>query len=393
MATTRITQPKTLSIDKKNKVIIYNVDKESAQYKIFSSIKIIGFTDLPKGFYKKGAGLDAPAGTFLVNSLRDTINNKFQFEINKDQPTALKKIGRGFKILLNYSDYLQIQEGLKDIRKEKNEVLRNFVTYKLGFLFTGYYDKPTKSFDDTNTYQEDRISKIIHVNPNIIDTLSKNDITSVAELYHQLLIKNKLSNKPQDLKIIGKTKDQNEKLYLQKVIEKFEEDINKRNLSESHWQIFLSQFILLFNTSYVKVLEKMSVSLAGKYPDFMLIDIYNFIDIYEIKKPQTELLDYDDSRNNYYWNKEVAKAISQTENYIHQLTKNATSFKDDLKEKGIEIKVVRPRGYVIVGHSSQLVDDKKQNDFRLLANSLKNIDIILYDELLTNLKNLVKRLE
>ncbi|MGG9971193.1 Shedu immune nuclease family protein [Ferruginibacter sp. SUN002] len=393
MATTRTAKPKTLVIDKKAKTIIYNIDKDSAQHKVFQSIKIVGFTELPKGFYKKGAGLDAPAGTFLVNSLRDTINIKFQFEINKDQPTSIKKIGRGFKVVLKYSDYLQIQEGLKDIRKEKNDVLRNFVTYKLGTLLTEYYEKPTKPFDDTNNYQEDRISKIIHVNPNLIDTLSKNDITSIAELYHQLLTKNKLSSKPQDLKVIGKTKDQNEKLYLQKVIEKFEEDITKKTLSESHWQTFLSQFILLFNTSYVKVLEKMSVSLAGKYPDFMLIDIYNFIDIYEIKKPYTELLEYDDSRNNYYWHKEVSKAISQTENYIHQLTKNATSFKDDLKEKGIEIKVVRPRGYIIVGHSNQLAEEKKQNDFRLLANSHKNIEIILYDELLTNLKNLVKRLE
>lgn len=161
MTTTRTAKPKTLIIDKRAKTIIYNIDKESAQYKVFQLIKIVGFTELPKGFYKKGAGLDAPAGTFLVNSLRDTINIKFQFEINKDQPTSIKKIGRGFKVVLKYSDYLQIQEGLKDIRKEKNDVLRSFVTYKLGLLLTEYYEKPTKPFDDTNSYQEDRISKII----------------------------------------------------------------------------------------------------------------------------------------------------------------------------------------------------------------------------------------
>ena len=72
--------------------------------------------------------------------------------------------------------------------------------------------------------------------------------------------------------------------------------LKKPNTSESAWQQFLQNYILLFNTAYVGVLEKMSVMLQGKYPDFMLLEnVYNYIDIFEIKKPSTNLLKKDES--------------------------------------------------------------------------------------------------
>jgi len=395
MATKKKISTKHLKVDKKNKVLTYLVDPTSGQHNTYSEIVLDGFIELPKGFYKGGAGIDKPASIFLINSLKANVSDKFKFEISKTKPSKIQGIGRGFKVILNYTDFIQIQEGLKEIRKEKNDKLKSFVTYKLGKVLPDKYEPPTKSFDDINVYQEDRISKIININPDILDSLSKNDISTIASLYQKLLSTDKLGSQPQDIKIIGKEKSRNERIYLEKVVKRFETDLTKTSLHERDWQTFLSQFILLFNTSYVKVLEQASVTLSGKYPDFMLIDMYNFIDIYEIKKPTTPLLQYDDSRNNYYWDKEMSKAISQTENYIYQLTRNSSTFREDYKVSNIEkdVKVIKPRGFIIAGNSDQLDNEKKQNDFRLLASSLKNIEIILYDELLTNLKNLIKRLE
>ena len=124
----------------------------------------------------------------------------------------------------------------------------------------------------------------------------------------------------------------------------------------------------------------------------MLIDPYSYLDIYEIKKPTTTLLRYDKSRNNYYWDAEISKAISQVENYLHQVQRHSDSLINDIRRnKGIEVNIVRPRGYIIAGMRKQLKNDKMLDDFRILNESLKNIDIIFYDDLVNNLEAFVKR--
>lgn len=59
-----------------------------------------------------------------------------------------------------------------------------------------------------------------------------------------------------------------------------------------------------------------------KFPDFALVTHDNYLDILEIKKPDTPLLKPDNSRNNFYWDSEPAKAIIQIENYISGITEH-----------------------------------------------------------------------
>jgi hypothetical protein len=149
----------------------------------------------------------------------------------------------------------------------------------------------------------------------------------------------------------------------------------------------------VLRNTYGEVLEKESVSLQGKFPDFMLIDPYSYLDIYEIKKPTTVLLRFDKSRNNYYWDTEMSKAISQVENYIHQLQRSSDILINDIrKHKGIDVNIVRARGYIIAGTRSQLKNPKMLDDFRILVQSLKNLDVILYDDLKSNLEAFINRI-
>ena len=87
------------------------------------------------------------------------------------------------------------------------------------------------------------------------------------------------------------------------------------------------------------------------------------------------------------------KAVSQVENYIFYANRNSLEIKEEIKKKeGMEIKVVRPRGFIIAGTRSHLKNEAMEDGLRLLNDSLKNIEIILYDDLLNNLKNLLERL-
>jgi hypothetical protein len=62
------------------------------------------------------------------------------------------------------------------------------------------------------------------------------------------------------------------------------------------------------------------------------------------------------------------------------------------RKKHVDIRVIRPRGYIVAGTSKQFETEKEMEDFRKLGSSLKNISFILYDELLERLKNLRARL-
>lgn len=51
---------------------------------------------------------------------------------------------------------------------------------------------------------------------------------------------------------------------------------------------------------------------------------------------------------------------------------------------------LRPRGVILAGNTEQFGDDKKiADDFRLLSQGLKNINVVTYDELLIRLQNYI----
>ena len=192
--------------------------------------------------------------------------------------------------------------------------------------------------------------------------------------------------------LISNTKKVTDRIFLDDVIKEFEVRLKKKT-SEEEWQKFLKDKVFRFLSSYVTSVDKQNVSIDVSYPDFVLVDVYGFIDVFEIKRHETSLLAFDKSHDNYYWKPEVAQAISQIENYIDSVIRNAAEYTKSVKrKKHVDIKVIRPRGYIIAGNSKQFKTEKEMEDFRKLGVSLKNISFILYDELLERLKNLRAKL-
>lgn len=377
-------------LDKKNKKIEYFVKQDpKARSKQLDKIYIDGFDKLPPGFYNNGFGITS-GGYLLTNKLFEKFGN-FTLYISKDLPSKVLRKGKSYLITIRYEDFHKFQDRYREIKKNRNEEHENAAKYYLNRFFPKHFDETEKI--DESEYKEDQIADVLRKN-DLLENLSKNDATALNDFYPKFLeiIGKKLSGKKKLIQI-SKNKDNTEIIYLESVITEFEKKLEQK-LVESKWQDFLRDYILLFNTSYSSFIEKENISLPGKFPDFMLIDVYNFIDIYEIKKPTTNLLKKDDSRNNYFWDVDMSKAISQVENYVHQINKNAYAFKEEIKKsKGIETRIVKPRGFIIAGQSSQLDNEIKEENFRLLNTSLKNVEVILYDDLLESLKNFLNRLK
>jgi hypothetical protein len=91
------------------------------------------------------------------------------------------------------------------------------------------------------------------------------------------------------------------------------------------------------------------------------------------------------------WSADVSKAISQLEKYIHLTMENRLGIETDIKiTKKQKVSIIKPKGVLVIGTRAQLDEDKMLEDFYILRSSLKNIEIVLYDEIYESLKNLKK---
>jgi hypothetical protein len=104
------------------------------------------------------------------------------------------------------------------------------------------------------------------------------------------------------------------------------------------------------------------------------------------------LLRYDKGRGNYFWDAEISRAIIQTEKYISNIERHRFELENTLKKSASQARIVRPSGFIIAGRRSDLKNEEMAEDFRVLNDSLKNVDVICFDDLLDNLTALQKRL-
>lgn len=388
-------------IPKSRKIFcVINKDKQTAEYtlsqkkdcyqkKYLKKFKMTGFNKLPAGFFRNGKGLINP-GYLVLDELVKKFGN-INLTIAKGKKSNVKKLKTKVKITLDYDElYSTIIKG-KDIIKEKNRV--KDLTLKL-FLHNQFPKDFPKITSKETSYKKNDFFHLLN-KKNITENLSTDDIDGLGNFF-PLFIKfysNKFKGKERLLKI-SENKNKTQIIYLENIIKEYSRKLKEKRQIEHGWQEFLREYILFFNLNYANIIEKENVALEEKYPDFMLIDVYNYLDIYEIKTPSTNLLKKDSSRGNYYWDTELSKAISQVENYIDHINKNRLAFIDKVRRKmNLNIRVVKPRGFIIAGTKKQLQGETMEDNFRLLNKSMNNIEVILYDEFLNNLKNLLKRLK
>jgi len=377
-------------LNKKTKKGKYTILPKSSQHKYCEAVNIVGFDRLPSGFYTKdGIGLTG-AGNFLFQEFMDKYRKKIDLTLVADGSVKLDARGKKIKLTLPHDNLSDVNFEVRNTKRIRNEEIRTEVR---GFLGQNLRRQFKQYKDITPEYTAGILAEILK-QKNIIKKLGVEDRKELEELIPDYLgsIQGTLKAKKK-LQIVFDTLDAGKKVYFEKIIKEFKSKLKRKVQNEQIWQNFLSEYILLLRNTYGEVLEKESVTLQGKYPDFMLLDPYGYLDIYEIKKPSTNLMKLDKSRNNFYWDVEISKAISQTENYLYQVQRCSDTLINDIRRnKGIDVNIVRPKGYIIAGMRDQLTKGKMLDDFRILSEALKNIDIILYDDLLTNLESFVNKI-
>lgn len=366
----------------------YNVNSDSNQHKFCERIALHGFNGKPPGLYDSGYGFTT-AGKFLIQEVSEKYDKKIDLTLAKEGKPYLDARPAKIKLILPGRALSQLNKQVASIKRKRNAEIRHTVQYILSSLFHQF-----KEYKDRKPeYSSGRLAEVLSQD-GVLKNLGEDDTEKLAEFIPEYIarVPGTIRSRKK-LEVVFESLTAGRKVYLEKVVADFRKKLDAGRTTEGTWQKFLSDYILMLRTNYGEVLEKESVSLSGKFPDFMLIDPYSYLDIYEIKTPATDLLRYDPSRNNYYWSAELSKATAQVENYLYQVQRNSSSLAEDVrKSKGIEISIVKPRGYIVAGTRGQLTSSKMSDDFRILGDSLKNTDIILYDDLLNNLEAFVWRL-
>lgn len=261
-------------------------------------------------------------------------------------------------------------------RDIKNDIVRHL----FAVTFPTHFEKT-----DTAVYVPGALSKIL--DPKIVRTLSGEDREAIINFLPDFIASESIGS-------VNLLKATTEIKSLRELAEHLEQGIND-NHPESWWQNFIRKNILIIQQGYIKPIEKMNIGIGtAKLPDFSLVTHDNYLDILEIKKPNTTLLKPDESRGNYFWDNELSKAIIQVENYLSNVSTHRDPIRSYLKDThSIDLQVLKPRGIILAGDTGKFTTQKEKDDFRLLSHSLKNITVVTYDELLTRLKNYIKILE
>jgi len=359
---------------------------------------ISNFRSLPPGFLKSpktGYGFTRELIPILYK-LEDEYSDVNRLVVtNKRPPQILKRT-----IVLTYELLERARKQIKTMQSKHKDESEVIVNNLLHDIFPNCFKKLTKR------YPEGEISRLFSKYIITCANLTEEEVSILSNLFS-----NTLKSRPtQNKKKIVATKRQVDYIYLDKILEEFNKIFTQKTPSrklEARWQKFFKDNILYFNFGYVERFEKVKVFGDKKinYPDFILLDTYGFLDIYEIKTHLTQILSYDDGRNNFYWHAEIAKAISQAENYIDAIMKREDEVIKDIRDEyGINVDAVRPSVYIIAGSRNILAGKqtstfshskkaKMKSDFRRLNNSLKNIKIFTYDDLRETFNNMLKKLE
>jgi antiviral defense system Shedu protein SduA len=277
---------------------------------------------------------------------------------------------------------------LKDINKQlfarRKDVTQSAVGAKLSELFPKYFPQGTRLFN----YTDGMLAGVL-TNSFPPTRMSPPDRKALAEYIPGFIAsgvaKSSVSSKPTAVAELD---------VLQPLAKDLERRI-KNDKSERTWQDYLKQNITVIQQGYIALISKANIGVLGtRFPDFLLVTYDEYLDILEIKTPATEMLSEDADHKNYYWNREISKAIAQIENYIQAVEEIGPTIRTKAQDLyGIDLRVIKPRGIIFAGNSSQFKADKLiQDDFRLLNQGLKNVTVVTYDELLTRLQNYIHAL-
>lgn len=184
---------------------------------------------------------------------------------------------------------------------------------------------------------------------------------------------------------------------------------SERKTLESCWQLYFDKYLRVMLMNYKEfypqsVFKKMEGYEKESRPDFLAVDLYNNIDIIEIKTHRTILFRKEQGRDSYYPSHDLNKSIFQLNKYLDLKSANIDTSKIENEYTKSLIdndKIYRPRGILVISSLDHITSERTndelsarlEKEIKKLKMTYNNIDVVLFDELIKNLENYVTYLE
>lgn len=323
------------------------------------------------------------SGQFIVQkkSRNDKWENHDFLPINKmvkDQWINLDLSTSSMDILISYVQKLRelyLEEGKYDsFGTVRTFVFSNKLNSEEKELILDMFDKNDKLKEELRKYLKDDISieDVLNVigtgKLNINQLVNKLNETETNQIYNTL-----------QAKMINPI---------------FLED-NLENDEEKFWQELFKQHPNILSTiipSVVHIIEdqpyfggKAIDNKGGTIGDFLYKSGTNNVSIIEIKTPSTDLLGMEYRNDVFCPSKELTGSIIQIRKQKDNLMKEYDHIRRKSLIKGKDFDAYDPKSYIIIGNSSKL-NSIELESFELFRNSLKDIEIITFNELIEKLK-------
>lgn len=364
---------------KENDVFTYFLDGGNSVREIVFE----GYQELPKIVSWVGFGFEEKA---ITNFFKFRLENSGYEKIIVSDFLPKKQKKNIFHFTLSELEHLKSSIGQEQraCNDTKNILIKNFLIHR--------YPKLGFDHQETNNNKE---LVLRNLNPKLIEKLTADDIENIGKFYIEAA--KKYSRADMVKRMVKGLQKNAQLLSLQEIISKYEK-LLKDNPAESVWQTFFNEYITLFDNRYYKKLDYKNIATGiTKYPDLVLVDIYGYVDFYELKKSSTPILQYDKNHKTFYWSKDFSMVIAQAADYLQKAKENSLSYSKSIKDQtatensdGFEINIINPRAIIVAGTTKELNTSNKRNHFKTLRESLKDIEFVLYDELLERLKNLLE---
>ena len=324
-------------------------------------------------------------------------------------------------LLLKPEKFTELESKVQEIDLRTNSSKWSFLLYLVNQLKVEFLNEKIRETTSYNKgdfgFQVHRFNLKTKKKKNDFDKyLSELDSTSLGQLFYEMLRKGVFSKEYitllddylireslEDIIELGrevlKLKSESVKtVEAMKVIKQI--TYQKVGQLEAVWQKYFEKYLLYLFFSYRKILPKVELrnieSGQKSYPDFIGVNHYDGVDVIEIKTHLKDILIWDSSHNNFAFSSEMSKAIIQTINYMDAIADNKfqkrTPKKELLDYLNVDENLSRPRGIIIISSKdrvckrrSELSEDREkqlQRDFTKLRNSIHNIQIFTFSEIL-----------
>ncbi|MFJ6509229.1 Shedu anti-phage system protein SduA domain-containing protein [Streptomyces sp. NPDC091879] len=165
---------------------------------------------------------------------------------------------------------------------------------------------------------------------------------------------------------------------LRAAITELRENLDNGVTLEDVYQKWCDKHSWAFGNAYVARDNWRTIGIGDQVDLLMKSTASGFRDIFELKRPDMDVLSFDSTHRNWYWSSQTSKAIGQCHRYLDTFHRAA---EHGIQPDHTEIIAYHPRAVVVIGRSNAW-DQSKVKALHGLNSRMHGITVMTYDQLL-----------